>query len=188
MSISTGFFICRALFSNYLILYEDYFNHTESATPLFFGILADHLYDGFLMFLSKKNSKINKIDGYFVILKIILYCHTIIFSFHFEKFMFIISSLTSLVGSFIFILEQEVGIEDISQTIEKKINHLSIHINNDIKYNTECPICLEDFESNTSDRRLMCKLPCGHSYHYRCISEYMKVSQNCGCAVCRQPF
>ena len=51
-----------------------------------------------------------------------------------------------------------------------------------IKKETQCNICFEDIQKNTS----IYKLSCNHSYHINCIETWFK--QNLSCPICRKQF
>ena len=51
----------------------------------------------------------------------------------------------------------------------------SAAVNND----TKCTICLEAFEN----RRLCVELPCGHRFHSRCATKWLR--RKCTCPICR---
>lgn len=185
LTISSSFFVLRCIFTNYLIL-SDNSIFSDINTSFFIGILADHLYDGFLMYISNNNQKIKRCDGLLVFFKILLYIHSMIFCFHFEKHIFIFGSLTSLVGSFIFILEQEVGIQDRCEDNMNIVNDVICRLDSceisDIKYHKECCICLDTFKKEEDLK----KLHCDHVFHTNCLSKYLEVSININCPVCRK--
>ena len=58
----------------------------------------------------------------------------------------------------------------------------SILIFNKKNYEEECPICLEIFEE-LEDDSLLCTLKCGHSYHKKCVNEWL--SKDSTCPSCR---
>lgn len=184
LTISSSFFILRCVFTNYLIL-SDNSILSNINTSFFIGLLVDHLYDGVLMYISNKSQKIKRCDGLLVFFKILLYIHAMIFCFHFEKHVFIFGSLTSLVGSFIFVLEQEVGITDTLNNVNNVNNvyhQLKSCTINDIKYHKECCICLDMFREEEDLK----KLSCAHVFHSNCLSKYLEVSMNINCPVCRK--
>jgi len=49
-------------------------------------------------------------------------------------------------------------------------------------YGEECPICLEMF-GELDDISLFCTLKCGHSYHRKCIIDWL--SKDKSCPTCR---
>jgi hypothetical protein len=49
-------------------------------------------------------------------------------------------------------------------------------------YGEECPICLEIFEE-LEDDSLLCTLKCGHSYHKKCLINWL--SKDSTCPSCR---
>jgi hypothetical protein len=44
---------------------------------------------------------------------------------------------------------------------------------------TECAVCLKDFEAED----MVSKMPCDHCFHHCCISQWLRVS--CVCPLCR---
>uniref|UniRef100_A0A915DMR8 RING-type domain-containing protein n=1 Tax=Ditylenchus dipsaci TaxID=166011 RepID=A0A915DMR8_9BILA len=44
---------------------------------------------------------------------------------------------------------------------------------------TSCAVCIDDFELDMS----ICKLKCGHSFHFKCIEGWLAVAKTC--PVCR---
>jgi len=134
------------------------------------------------MYISNKNQKIKRCDGLLVLFKILLYIHAIVFCFHLEKHVFIFGSLTSLVGSFIFVLEQEVGITDNANDVNNVYQKLKSCTIKDIKYHKECCICLDNFREEDNLK----KLSCAHVFHSNCLSKYLEVSMNINCPVCRK--
>lgn len=67
--------------------------------------------------------------------------------------------------------------------ITQFINHLigknkSILNFNKQKYGEECPICLEIFEESEDDS-LLCTLKCGHSYHKKCVNDWLTKDSSC---------
>jgi hypothetical protein len=49
-------------------------------------------------------------------------------------------------------------------------------------YGEECPICLEIFDEY-DDVELLCTLKCGHSYHKKCLSDWL--FKDSSCPTCR---
>lgn len=45
-------------------------------------------------------------------------------------------------------------------------------------YGEECPICLEIF-GELDNTRLFCTLKCGHSYHRKCINDWLSKDKTC---------
>lgn len=45
-------------------------------------------------------------------------------------------------------------------------------------YGDECPICLEIF-GELDDDKLFCTLKCGHSYHRKCINDWLFKDNSC---------
>lgn len=169
--LSSCLFLARAILTNYLIL-------TNSVSiphmSLFWSVLFDHLFDGFIMFLSKKQKTIKTIDGNLLIFKIILLVHVILNSIESCQ-IFIYGCMLSCTGSFIFLLEKEFGIEQQSY-------HMKKCCKDNIKYDTECSICLDFLEVD------LVQLPCNHVFHENCINRYIKVSCNVVCPTCRCKF
>lgn len=45
-------------------------------------------------------------------------------------------------------------------------------------YNEECPICLEVF-SELDDYCELCTLKCGHSFHVKCLADWLHKESSC---------
>ena len=45
-------------------------------------------------------------------------------------------------------------------------------------YGEECPICLEIFGELDEDS-LLCSLKCGHSYHKKCVKDWLSKDNSC---------
>jgi hypothetical protein len=70
----------------------------------------------------------------------------------------------------------------ILQFINVIIYRKSILNFNKQNYGEECPICLEIF-GELDDDLLLCTLKCGHSYHKKCVEDWL--SKNNSCPNCR---
>lgn len=46
-----------------------------------------------------------------------------------------------------------------------------------------CAVCLKPFQK-TTEKRYVKKLKCGHTFHPRCINEWLRRAHNCPC--CRE--
>lgn len=67
----------------------------------------------------------------------------------------------------------------VSQFIHNLLNKNKSILNfNYETYGEECPICLEIFEE-LDDVRLLCTLQCGHSYHKKCINDWLLKDTTC---------
>lgn len=174
-TISSLLLVSRALFTNYIIFNT---NITIPHVSLFWSVFIDHLFDGYIMYLSKKIKTIDKVDGNLLIFKIILISHVFLYSLE-NCQLFIVGSLLSCIGSFTFLLEKEYGIEHNSFNNYKNYNKC---YKIDIKYNHECLVCLEQLEKE------LCKLPCEHVFHINCMKSYVSISNNNICPVCRGKF
>ena len=71
----------------------------------------------------------------------------------------------------------------IQQFIDNLMNRNKSILNFDKrKYGEECPICL-DFFGELDDDVYLCTLKCGHSYHRKCINDWL--SKDGSCPTCR---
>jgi hypothetical protein len=69
-------------------------------------------------------------------------------------------------------------IEEIINIFRNRNKHKSI-LNFDKKtYGEECPICFEFFEELDEDL-LLCTLKCGHSYHKKCVNDWLSKDNTC---------
>lgn len=68
------------------------------------------------------------------------------------------------------------------QFINKYILRKSILTFDADMYGDECPICLDVFE-NDDDMNTLCTLKCKHSYHRKCIHDWMQKDKSC--PICR---
>jgi hypothetical protein len=67
----------------------------------------------------------------------------------------------------------------IREFIHRMINRNKSILNFDKKtYGEECPICLEIFGELDEDL-LLCTLKCGHSYHKRCVNDWLSKDNSC---------
>jgi hypothetical protein len=66
----------------------------------------------------------------------------------------------------------------IVQFINVLIYRKSILNFNKKNYGEECPICLEIF-GELDDDLLLCTLKCGHSYHKKCVDDWLSKDNSC---------
>lgn len=66
----------------------------------------------------------------------------------------------------------------IAQFINVLIHRKSILNFNKQNYGEECPICLEIF-GELDDDLLLCTLKCGHSYHKKCVDDWLSKDNSC---------
>jgi hypothetical protein len=66
----------------------------------------------------------------------------------------------------------------VEQFINLLLNRKSILIFNKKNYGEECPICLEIF-GELDDDSLLCTLKCGHSYHKKCLNDWLFKDNTC---------
>lgn len=66
----------------------------------------------------------------------------------------------------------------VEQFINLLLNRKSILNFNKENYGEECPICLEIF-GELDDDSLLCTLRCGHSYHKKCLNDWLFKDNTC---------
>ena len=66
----------------------------------------------------------------------------------------------------------------VEQFINLLLNRKSILNFNKKNYGEECPICLEIF-GELDDYSLLCTLRCGHSYHKKCLNDWLFKDNTC---------
>lgn len=66
----------------------------------------------------------------------------------------------------------------VEQFINLLFNRKSILNFNKENYGEECPICLEIF-GELDDDSLFCTLRCGHSYHKKCLNDWLFKDNTC---------
>ena len=58
------------------------------------------------------------------------------------------------------------------------------NVNNNMNYSENCPICLDDFQSNSK----IVLTPCHHIFHYKCFKEFFMRKNGNLCALCKYNF
>lgn len=69
-------------------------------------------------------------------------------------------------------------IKCLEEFIYRVIGRKSILNFNKKTYGEECPICLEIF-GELDDDTLLCSLKCGHSYHKKCVNDWLSKDNSC---------
>lgn len=79
----------------------------------------------------------------------------------------------------------EVIVTVVEEDIEETENTVSLHnIDADfiLKFNSECPICLDDIQGSEN----VYALNCDHVYHEKCIIQWFQRSRKLQCPLCLQ--
>jgi hypothetical protein len=69
-------------------------------------------------------------------------------------------------------------IKCLEEFIYRVIGRKSILNFNKKTYGEECPICLEIF-GELDDDTLLCSLKCDHSYHKKCVNDWLSKDNSC---------
>ena len=145
-------------------------------TNFYIGFISDHIYDFIIVYANMKKIKISIDLPYLIIIKFVLFLYCFIMCI--ENSLLNIAGLFSVCGVFVSSLVIDLN------NMENKEIYIPLCSVNDVVYESDCIICLEEFSDNKDSK--LCKLSCQHAFHYDCMKSYIKVSKKDCCPTCRR--